>query len=191
MKYSNTALKELTKRYKNVLIKCALINATVLVALSGPAMAKGDTSLDTAVKGTDSIINVSQNIEGVGIAIKRSLTIDFGGNTYTGYETSVGSAGTKSQLFQITNKKTTGERYAVTLKNGTFNILPTAPEDADNLIEDLKYELKYRGIREGYEYIPQKQNNVTSVTFGKDSNGTSNINDNDADAGKVINFKNN
>ena len=64
------------------------------------------------------------------------------------------------------------------------------PEDADNLIEDLKYELKYRGIREGYEYIPQKQNNVTSVTFGKDSNGTSNINDADADVGKVINFKN-
>ena len=63
------------------------------------------------------------------------------------------------------------------------------PEDADNLIEDLKYELKYRGLKEDYEYIPQKQNNVTSVTFGKDSNGTSNINDNDA--GKVINFKNN
>ena len=132
MKYSNTALKELTKRYKNVLIKCALINAAVLVALSGPAMAKGDTSLATAIKGTDTLINVSQNVQGVGVAINRSLTIDFGGNTYTGYETSVGSTGTKTQLFQITNKATTGERYAVTLKNGTFNVLPTAPADADN-----------------------------------------------------------
>ena len=64
------------------------------------------------------------------------------------------------------------------------------PEDADNLIADMKMMLEYRGIREGYEYVTQKQNNVTNVTFGKDSNGTSNINDNDADAGKVINFKN-
>ena len=38
MKYSNTALKELTKRYKNILIKCAMINAIALM-VSIPAMA--------------------------------------------------------------------------------------------------------------------------------------------------------
>lgn len=64
------------------------------------------------------------------------------------------------------------------------------PEDADNLIVDMKNMLEYRGKKERYEYVTQKQNNVTSVTFGKDSDGTSNINDNDNVVGKVINFKN-
>ena len=41
MKYSNTALKELKKRYKNILIKCAMINAIALM-VSIPAMADVD-----------------------------------------------------------------------------------------------------------------------------------------------------
>lgn len=41
MKYSNTALRELSARYKHVLLKCALLNATILmgVALATPAFA--------------------------------------------------------------------------------------------------------------------------------------------------------
>ncbi len=41
MKYSNTALKELSKRYRNILIKCAMINAIALMA-SVPSMADVD-----------------------------------------------------------------------------------------------------------------------------------------------------
>ena len=41
MKYSKTALKELTARYRDVLRKCAFLNAIILMgaALSTPAMA--------------------------------------------------------------------------------------------------------------------------------------------------------
>ena len=35
MKYSRTTLMELTHRYKNVLKKCALINATILMGIIG------------------------------------------------------------------------------------------------------------------------------------------------------------
>ena len=43
MKYSNTALKELSKRYRNILIKCALINAIALTAFSASAFAQADS----------------------------------------------------------------------------------------------------------------------------------------------------
>ena len=108
-----------------------MINAIALM-VSIPAFAKGDTSLYDAVNGSETNINVSKDLEGVGIQINRSLSIDFQGNTYTGYEASVGSTGTATQLFQIKNKETTGDRYTVTLKNGTLNILPTAPADAED-----------------------------------------------------------
>ncbi|MBQ8250328.1 MAG: autotransporter domain-containing protein [Alphaproteobacteria bacterium] len=39
MRYSNTALKELSKRYRHVLIKCAMLNAAALIAFATPAMA--------------------------------------------------------------------------------------------------------------------------------------------------------
>ncbi len=39
MRYSNTALRELKKRYKNILIKCALINTVALLTFAIPAMA--------------------------------------------------------------------------------------------------------------------------------------------------------
>lgn len=39
MKHSNTALKELKKRYKNILIKCAMLNAATLISFTGMAHA--------------------------------------------------------------------------------------------------------------------------------------------------------
>ncbi len=47
MRYSNTALKELKKRYKNILIKCAMLNAAALLAFATPAMAADRYSIDT------------------------------------------------------------------------------------------------------------------------------------------------
>ncbi len=47
MRYSNTALKELSKRYKNILIKCAILNAAALLAFATPAMAADRYTIDT------------------------------------------------------------------------------------------------------------------------------------------------
>ncbi|MBO7244325.1 MAG: autotransporter domain-containing protein [Alphaproteobacteria bacterium] len=132
MKYSNTAIKELSKRYRNILIKCALINAIALTAFSASAFAQADSWLATSINESQDVITVSKDMDGTGVVIEKSTTIDFNGHTYTGYDSSVGSTGTTTQLFQIKNKATTGDRYTVTLKNGTLNILPTAPKDANN-----------------------------------------------------------
>ena len=39
MRYSNTAITELSKKYRTILKKCAILNAVALLALSTPAMA--------------------------------------------------------------------------------------------------------------------------------------------------------
>ncbi len=53
MRYSNTALKELTKRYRNVLIKCAMLNAAALIAFATPAMAEIITPTSSVLNLTD------------------------------------------------------------------------------------------------------------------------------------------
>ena len=40
MRYSNTAITELSKKYRTILKKCAILNAVALLALSTPAMAE-------------------------------------------------------------------------------------------------------------------------------------------------------
>ncbi|MBO7258283.1 MAG: hypothetical protein J6V11_05035, partial [Alphaproteobacteria bacterium] len=129
MKYSNTTLRELKSRYKHVLLKCAFLNAAILVGLlvSTTAMAAADTTFRDAINNDSGSATLSQNTEGVGIVVNKSITVDFGGNTYTGYDTSVGSTGTKSQLFQILKPDAD-----VTFKNGTLNVLSQAPDDAEN-----------------------------------------------------------
>ena len=55
MRLSNTAIKELKKRYKNILIKCAMLNAAALLAFATPAMAEISAPLD--YDGTSGTIN--------------------------------------------------------------------------------------------------------------------------------------
>lgn len=134
MKYSNTTIKELSARYRAVLKKCAIFNAMVVVGvalLSAPAMAGADMTLHNALAESDSV-TLAKDMEGVGIFTTKSATIDFAGHTYTGYETSVGSSGTESQLFHLENTGATDGRHKVTLKNGTLNVLPEAPVGANN-----------------------------------------------------------
>ena len=71
MRYSNTALKELSKRYKNILIKCAILNAAALLAFATPAGAEISSPLNYDGK-TGSItenvqINTSDN-DGIFVA---------------------------------------------------------------------------------------------------------------------------
>lgn len=133
MKYSNTTIRELSAKYGRILKKCALFNAVVFVgiAFSTSSIAGADLSLHEELQTKDNV-TVTENIEGIGVFLKKSATIDFAGHTYTGYDSSVGSTGTQSQLFHIENKGITGDRYEVILKNGTLNVLPTAPDDAKN-----------------------------------------------------------
>ena len=63
-------------------------------------------------------ITLLQSSEGHGIVINKSITIDFGGYTYSFVEQGVGDTPSKSNGFQI--KK--GDNNTVTLKNGTLNV---------------------------------------------------------------------
>ncbi len=80
MRYSNTALKELKKRYKNILIKCALVNAAALIAFATPAGAViyERIELNTIDKITSINEDISINTEILdGIFVKQaSLSIN-------------------------------------------------------------------------------------------------------------------
>ena len=70
-------------------------------------------------------ITLGQDIkEGSGAVFEeKTVTVDFGGHTYTGYSDSVGSTGTETQLFQLLK-----DSPAVTLKNGILNIATSPAE---------------------------------------------------------------
>ncbi|MBQ4547718.1 MAG: T9SS type A sorting domain-containing protein [Bacteroidales bacterium] len=81
----------------------------------------GDKGYETLAKAVEAAqpnetIELINNAEGSGIVINKSLTIDFGGFTYTFVEHGVGDTQTKSNGFQI--KKDNN----VTLMNGTLNV---------------------------------------------------------------------
>lgn len=141
MKYSNTTLRELSAQYGRILRKCALFNAMVLmgVAVAMPAMAAneakiGDNEYATLAEAIQSVQGGSNNgaeisviadvPEGKGVSVKSNsdFTVDFGGNTYTAYKTSVGSSGTETQVFQLLKDST------ITLKNGTVNVADPTDE---------------------------------------------------------------
>ena len=138
MKLSNTTRRELIARYIHILKKCALLNAAILtsVALAAPAYATavakiGETEYETlkeaidAATSSDEIIVMGDVEQGAGVSVKSgsNLTIDFGNNTYTAYEPSVGSTGTKSQIFQLLKDS------VITMKNGTITV---AEETGEN-----------------------------------------------------------
>ncbi len=75
-------------------------------------------------------IELINNAKGNGIVINKSLTIDFGGFTYTFTSPAVGSTGTETQGFQILEDNT------VTLQNGTLNVAETAGDDFAMLIQN-------------------------------------------------------
>jgi len=116
MKYSNTALKNLSIRYGKILRKCAYLNAIVLTAvmIANPAMA----GLSDVSSG-----NIAQ---GSGEAIYTGSTIDFNGNTYTFYTPSVGSTGTETLGLQLNVQSGSN-----TFKNGTLNVAKDRPQTGE------------------------------------------------------------
>ena len=136
MQLTKGAIGNLINRYKAVLKKCHLLNVFGSLAVAGMLVMGGAGMAGAAITtgqdfknavtnaNPDDTITLGQDIkEGLGAVFEgKTVTVDFGGHTYTGYSDSVGSTGTKTQLFQLLKDSPT-----VTLKNGILNIAtPTA-----------------------------------------------------------------
>ena len=131
MQLTKGAIGNLINRYKAVLKKCHLMNTFGSLAVAGMLVMGGAGVAGAAITtGHDfknavtnakpgDTITLGQDIkEGLGAVFKeKTVTVDFGGHTYTGYSDSVGSQGTETQLFQLLKNSP-----AVTLKNGILNI---------------------------------------------------------------------
>lgn len=131
MQLTKGAIGNLINRYKAVLKKCHLMNTFGSLAVAGMLVMGGagvaGAAITTGQDFKDAVTNANsgdtitlgQDIkEGLGAVFeKKTVTVDFGGHTYTGYSDSVGSTGTKTQLFQLLK-----DSPAVTLKNGILNI---------------------------------------------------------------------
>ena len=81
----------------------------------------GETYFSTLVAAVEAAqdgdeIKLLCDAKGAGVVIDKSITINFGGFTYSFTEPAVGSTGTQSNGFQILNGND------VTLKNGTLNV---------------------------------------------------------------------
>ena len=101
MKYSRTALMELTHRYRNVLKKCALINATILMSavFATPVMAT-PTDVDTwadlqtaLTTGSDVKATANMTPSGVLTVTGKTNTLDLNGKTLDAGGTSAGTSG--------------------------------------------------------------------------------------------------
>ena len=115
MKYSNTTLRELKSRYKHVLLKCAFLNAALLMGfmITSPAMAD-----------TDFIGELKDNLTGLS---------DIGGNYVSpttlyfvpkGYSANIGDGFTISQNTAdsgILGTSGTGARSSLTIGKSTFS----------------------------------------------------------------------
>ena len=140
MQLTKGAIGNLINRYKAVLKKCHLMNTFGSLAVAGMlvmggagvAVAAITTEQEFKNAVTDAkpgdTITLGQDIKkGLGVVFeKKTVTVDFGGHTYTGYSDSVGSPNTKTQLFQLLK-----DSPAVTLKNGILNI-DTSPAESGN-----------------------------------------------------------
>ena len=140
MQLTKGAIGNLINRYKAVLKKCHLMNTFGSLAVAGMLVMGGagmaGAAITTGQEFKDAVTNakpggtitLGQDIkEGVGAVFKeKTVTVDFGGHTYTGYSDSVGSEKTKTQLFQLLK-----DSPAVTLKNGILNIA-TSPAESGN-----------------------------------------------------------
>ena len=83
-----------------------------------------------AAAAPEATIELLAPVEGSGIVINKSITIDFGGKTYTFNSPAVGSSGTQTLGFQILKNNT------VTLKNGKLNVAEEAKTDFAMLIQN-------------------------------------------------------
>ena len=129
-------------------------------------------SLKAAIEAAenDATITLLQSVSGSGIVIDKSITIDFGGYTYTFNSPAVGSKGTQTLGFQILENNT------VVLQNGKLEVAEAAKTDFAFLIQnyanltisgmtlDGTYLDRYT-IKEEYNYSYVLSNNSGNVAI--------------------------
>ena len=96
--------------------------------VDGTYYATLQAAIDAAENGD--VITLLQSVSGAGIVIDKSITIDFGGYTYTINAPAVGSAGTQTLGFQIHKNNT------VVLKNGKLEVAEAAKTAFAMLIQN-------------------------------------------------------
>ena len=101
----------------------AKVGETYYTTLAAAVDAAGTGEMGTT-------ITLLKDVEGSGVVINKSLTIDFNGKKYTFTSPAVGSNGTPTQGFQILKDNT------VTLQNGTLNVAEAAGTDFAMLIQN-------------------------------------------------------
>ena len=103
-------------------------DAKVLIAMIGEQKFDSLAAAVAAAQDGDTIV-LCRTTSGAGVVIDKSITIDFGGYTYS-FTGGVGSTGTASNGFQILQGNT------VVLKNGTLNVAEEAKESFYILIQN-------------------------------------------------------
>ena len=158
MRYSNTAITELSKKYRTILKKCAILNAVALLALSTPAMAEVFEPIEnnknatvTTLSPTDGIVEittsdrdgifVSETGAGADITANRvSITTTAEGNYSTIWATNHTDETTppdNAAYINITADEInlSGVRKAVTaMSNGIINLTGNTTISAEDAI---------------------------------------------------------
>ena len=158
MRYSNTAITELSKKYRTILKKCAILNAVALLALSTPAMAEVVNPIEnnknatvTTLSPTDGIVEittsdrdgifVSETGAGADITANRvSITTTAEGNYSTIWATNHTDETTppdNAAYINITADEInlSGVRKAVTaMSNGIINLTGNTTISAEDAI---------------------------------------------------------
>ena len=180
MQLTKGAIGNLINRYKAVLKKCHLMNTFGSLAVAGmlimggagmavaaDAITTGQDFQNAVTNATGDTITLGQDIkEGVGAVFTgKTVTVDFGGHTYTGYSNSVGSSGTETQLFQLLK-----DSPAVTLKNGILNIA-TSPAESG----------KFKMVLQNYCDLTLDNMVVDGTNLLGDVNGTYTMSNNHGD----------
>ncbi|MBR3913559.1 MAG: autotransporter domain-containing protein [Alphaproteobacteria bacterium] len=189
MRYSNTAITELSKKYRTILKKCAILNAVALLALSTPAMAEVVNPIEndknatvTTLSPTDGIVEittsdrdgifVSETGAGADITANRvSITTTAEGNYSTIWATNHTDETTppdNAAYINITADEInlSGVRKAVTaMSNGIINLTGNTTISAEDAI-----------LTRGYSIININTTD-TSKTLKMDGNINFNYND--------------
>lgn len=130
-------------------------------------------SLAEAVAAADNgdTVTMVNDASGAGIIVNKSITIDFGGKTYTVAEAPLaGSTGTKTQAFQLLAGADKANPNTVTMKNGTI-VLPSDNADLRMGIQNYT-NLTLDGMtldasgNSNITYVLSNNNGSTRITGG-------------------------
>lgn len=148
----------------------------IIVPAEGSVAAIGSTgytTLQDAVTSARSgdIVTLLKDTSGSGVIVNKSITIDFGGNTYTVDQTPLaGSAGTETQAFQLLAGSDKEKPNTVIMKNGTVvlpstnNNLKMGIQNYTNLtLDNMKLDA---GGNSNISYVLSNNNGITTITGG-------------------------